>query len=176
MPVVEVLVGLVVLTLGRRLFWLFVGAVGLVAGITLATQFFRGQPDWVILLIALGAGLLGALLAIFLQQVAIGLAGFIGGGYIAIYLLNVLGLGPGRQSWLPFVIGGIIGIVLVVALFDWALIVLSSLTGASLIVQATHLRPAITGLAFILLFVVGVAVQASLMHGGRSRAAPPAEA
>lgn len=176
MPIVRVLVGLVVLTLGRKLFWLFVGAVGLVVGIALATQFFRGQPDWVILLIALGAGLVGALLAIFLQQVAIGLAGFVGGGYITLYLLNVLGWGPGRYAWLPFVIGGIIGIVLVVALFDWALIILSSLTGASLIVQGTHFRPALTGLVFILLFIVGVAIQARLMHSDRSKPAPPAEA
>jgi hypothetical protein len=176
MPIVRVLVGLVVLTLGRRLFWLFVGAVGFVAGIAFATRFFQGQPDWVILLFALAAGLLGALLAIFLQQLAIGLAGFVGGGYVTVYLLNVLGWGPGRYAWLPFVIGGIVGIVLVLALLDWALIVLSSLTGASLIVEAIHLRPAISGLLFILLFVVGVAIQASAMHRDRSRPGPPAEA
>lgn len=169
MAILRILVGVIALTLGRKLFWFFVGAVGFVAGIALATQFLEGQSDWMILAIALGAGLLGALLAVLVQQVAISVAGFIGGGYIAINLLNVLGWETGGFAWLPFVIGGIIGVVLVWVLFDWALIVLSSLTGASLIVQATDFGSQITGLLFVVLLIVGIVIQAGLMRRDRSR-------
>lgn len=164
MDIVRILVGVALLILGRRLFWLFVGLVGFVAGITLATQFLSGQPDWLVLVIALVAGLLGVLLALFLQQLAVGVAGFVAGGYIIVNLLSML-MGETDQLlyWLIFLIGGIIGAVLVILLFDWALIVLSSLTGATLIVQAAGLNPTLTLVLFVVLLVVGFVIQASSM-------------
>jgi hypothetical protein len=163
--IVRIVIGLIMLTLGRKLFWLFVGAVGFVIGITLVTQFFSAAPLWLVLVIAFVAGVLGALLALFVQHVAIGLAGFIGGGYVIITVLNFLGLQvSGVPAWLIFLIGGIIGLVLMVALFDWALIVLSSLTGASLVVQAVHLNPEISAVLFVALVVVGLVVQARLLR------------
>ena len=63
MDVIGVLAGIALLVLGRKLFWLFVGVVGFVAGAALATQLFEIQPDWLVIVFALGAGLLGALLA-----------------------------------------------------------------------------------------------------------------
>ncbi len=50
----------------------------------LAAQFFPGKPEWMILAIALTAGALGALFTLFLQWVAIGLAGFSVGAYIVL--------------------------------------------------------------------------------------------
>jgi hypothetical protein len=165
MDIVRIVAGIALLALGRKLFWLFVGVAGFVLGFSLATQFFRGQPDWIVLVIALVAGLVGVLLALFLQRFAVGVAGFIAGGYILINLLNALGWQTGQFAWLPFVIGGIIGAVLVLILFDWALIILSSLTGATLIAQAIHFGPLITALAFIVLIILGVVIQASMMTG-----------
>jgi hypothetical protein len=173
MNILRILIGILVLILGRKLFWLFVAVVGFAFGAALGTQLFQGQPDWLILVIALGVGLLGALLAIFLQEIAVAVAGFIGGGYIALILLNALGQDPGPASWLPFLIGGIIGLVLMIALFDWALIVLSSLVGAGLILQAIQLRRPIEGLLSLILVVIGIAIQASLMRGNQSQPAPP---
>jgi hypothetical protein len=42
--IVTILVGIVVLIAGRRLFWLFVGVVGFVAGLSLAFQLLADQP------------------------------------------------------------------------------------------------------------------------------------
>lgn len=177
MDIVRILAGIVLLTLGRKLFWLFVGVAGFVFGFGFATQFLSGQPDWIVLVVALVAGLVGVLLALFLQRLAVGVAGFIAGGYILINLLNALGWQTGQLAWLPFVIGGIIGAVLVLILFDWALIILSSLTGATLIVQTLHFGSLIMALAFIVLLVVGIMIQASMMAQQEpSVPAPPAEA
>jgi hypothetical protein len=172
MNTLRILMGAVVLVLGRKLYWLFVGAVGFVLGIALATRFLSGGSQWVILVIALAAGLLGALLAVFLQQAAIAVAGLIGGGYVGFVLASMVGWDAGRLVWVPIIIGGILGVVLVVALFDWALIILSSLTGAGLIVEATQFRPPVAGLLFVALLIVGIAVQAGLMRGERHRAKP----
>ena len=166
MNTLRILMGAVVLVLGRKLYWLFVGAVGFVLGIALATRFLSGGPQWVILVIALAAGLLGALLAAFLQQAAIAVAGLIGGGYVGFILAGMIGWDAGRLAWVPIIIGGILGVILVVALFDWALIILSSLTGAGLIVlsmtertlmtEAHTRRPAPITVLSILLFLFGL--------------------
>jgi hypothetical protein len=164
MDVIGVLAGVALLLLGRKLFWLFVGIIGFVAGVALATQLFEIQPDWLVIVFALGAGLLGALLAVFLKRMAIGLAGFIAGGYILIFLLEALGTDISSVVWLPFLVGGIVGLILVVLLIDWALIALSALVGASLIVQSVHLGPQIGVLLFLVLLTVGIAIQASIMR------------
>jgi hypothetical protein len=163
--IARIVVGLIVLTLGRKLFWLFVGAVGFIIGISLVTQFFSAAPLWLVLVIAFVAGVLGALLALFVQRVAIGLAGFIGGGYVLLTALNFLGFQvTSVPAWLIFLIGGIIGLVLMMALFDWTLIVLSSLTGASLVVQAVRLNPELSAVLFVGLLIVGLVVQARLLR------------
>ena len=131
--VVMVLAGLAALLFGRQLFWLFVGIVGFLVGFELATRLITGQPDWIILLIALVAGLLGALLAVFLQYVAVAVAGFLAGGYALFTLLRTLDLMPDMEwaRWGLLIVGGIIGAALILLLYDWALIVLSAGTGAA---------------------------------------------
>ena len=73
------LIGIVLLALGRRLFWLFVGCVGFMAGLQMAQQYFGLQPSWVAWAAALLFGLVGALLALFFQKLAIVLGGFASG-------------------------------------------------------------------------------------------------
>lgn len=175
MAMPEILIGVALLILGRKLYWLFVGAVGFVGGMMLATWLLGEQPTWAILTIALTSGLLGAILALFLQQLAVGLAGFIGGWYITLTLMEAMEWQPRPLAWVPLVIGGIIGLVLVLTLFDWSLILLSSLLGADLIVQAASFQPSTAALLFALLFVVGVSVQASSMQRERSKSTSRAE-
>ena len=79
MYIIEALVGVGLLAFGRKLFWLFVAGVGFAAGLALTAALFKTSPAWEVLLIAFGAGLAGALLAVFLQRIAMGVGGFIGG-------------------------------------------------------------------------------------------------
>lgn len=164
MNIIQILVGLGILTLGRQLFWLFVGGIGFMLGLTLASRFFPDQSDTLALIIALIIGLIGAVLAILLQRVAVGVAGFIAGGLIVVSLLGTFGLEVGDMVWLPFLIGGIIGAILVIFLFDVALIGLSSLAGAALIVQTLDLDPLIGLVLFVVLCIVGIGVQAYMLQ------------
>ncbi len=100
MILLRILAGTALLIAGRRLFWLFVGLLGFVSGIHIATHFFPGQPEWMVLAIALTAGVLGALIALFLQWLAIGLAGFSAGAYIIASLLHVSGWGTIGIGWI----------------------------------------------------------------------------
>lgn len=168
-PLVNFIIGLAVLLFGRQLFWLFVAAAGFVLGVMFAPQLLPGQPDWLILLVALVLGLVGALLAVVVQQIAVALAGFIFGGYVLLSLLTALGLGVTPWEWLVFIVGGIIGAALVLSLFDPALIGLSALVGASLVVEAVKLSgmavltPPLDMILWVILFVIGIAVQAGLL-------------
>lgn len=168
------IVGVALLVFGRKTFWLFVAGVGFVAGLYVAGQTLQFDSGWIVLGIAVAAGLLGALLALVLQSVGVGLAGFLGGGYIATTLFEATGWGqrllmdlPSRW-WLVFIVGGVLGAVLIGVLFDWALIVLSSLIGATLISQAMPLNPPGQVLLFVVLLATGVVVQWILMRQDRS--------
>ena len=158
MILLRILAGIALLVAGRRLFWLFVGLIGFISGVRLASHFFPGQPEWMIFAIALMAGVLGAFLALVLQWLAIGLAGFFAGAYILVTMVEISGWGAGGTSW-PFFIGGILGTVLILVLFRWALIILSSLAGAGLIIETIHADRWVTILLFAALFITGVVVQ-----------------
>ena len=60
-------------------------------------------------------------------------------------------------------VGGIIGAILMFTVFDWALIILSSVSGAHLIANSTDLLPAAGGLTFIACVLVGVFVQSRFL-------------
>jgi hypothetical protein len=162
--IVNLLLGLIILFLGRKLFWLFVAIVGFIAGFQFATQYLNIENQLLVWIIALLAGLVGAVLAIGLQRLAAAVVGFFAGGMLTLNILAILGMGTGEFEWLPYLIGGIIGAVIAILLFDWALIVLSSLYGASLIVQSVNLDPTLATVALIGLFIIGVLAQAAVLR------------
>ena len=171
LPVISftIALGLIVLTLGRKLFWLFIGAVGFIAGLYIAEHSFYGEPSWVMLLIGLVVGMAGAILAVYLQRIAVILSGFFAGGYLMVSLVYSMDWHMGPVPWLFFMIGGILGAVATAAFFDWALIILSSLTGATMIVNALPLNPFASILILAVLIFAGFSVQAVLLLKDRSR-------
>ena len=60
----RVLVGLLLLVLGRRLYWLFVAGVGFLYGLKLAPVLMPEQSETVIVIVALVLALVGALVAV----------------------------------------------------------------------------------------------------------------
>ncbi|MEW5828193.1 MAG: hypothetical protein AB1846_04815 [Chloroflexota bacterium] len=155
----RLLVGVLLLLFGRRLFWFFVAAIGFAAGMTVATQVLQIQQEGVAILIGLVFGLVGALLATFLQSLAIGVAGFVGGAYILGAVAAALNLGQGQALWIVYLVGGILGVILMAQFFDIAVIVLSSLAGASLVVEALGMSRPAGILAIVVLFIFGVVAQ-----------------
>jgi hypothetical protein len=163
--IIRLAVGAVLLVLGRKLFWLFVAAVGFAAGWTVASDLLHLQPEWLALVIAVAAGLLGAALATFVQKTAVGLAGFLAGAFLASGLSTMLSLPSAPWAWIAFIIGGILGAVLLGAAFEWALIGLSSLSGAMLIANALDLSSTLHLLVLLGLFLLGLIVQSALRKG-----------
>ncbi len=169
--VLDLVLGAILLVAGRRLFWLLVAAIGFVIGVTIATRFFNGN-QLTMILAGLILGAIFALLAIFLESVAIGIAGFLGGGYILLSIATMLGLDRGDiTTWIIFAVGGVIGIILVALLFSWALITISSLAGASMVVEAFGMTAATAGLVFLGLVIAGVLIQGTALRREERRGA-----
>ena len=164
MNIINLVLGVVLLTTGKKLYWLFVAVVGFVIGLALATQYVHLNPAWLIYVVAVGTGVIGALLATFLQHLAIALVGFIVGGYGALYLSTLLGKSSEPFNLMAFVIGGIVGLLLVASVFNWALYMLSAWAGATLVTQAIGLQAQLGLILFFVLFVLGMVIQAGLFR------------
>ena len=160
--VITVLIGVLMLVFGRKLFWLFVGCLGFAVGFNYAPYVWQIQSNFFLLILATITGVVGAVLALFFQKLAIGLAGFAGGGYIALNLMNLFGIRIEQAVWLPYLIGGIIGALLLFFIFDWALILVSSLAGATLIIQAAKLSPGLEIAVYFALIAAGIVIQTVL--------------
>ena len=81
---INILIGLILLFAGRRLFWLFVACVGFASGYHYAQQIWAIHSPVLVLILSIAAGALGAIIAIFFQKAAIVIAGFAAGGYIVL--------------------------------------------------------------------------------------------
>ena len=161
LTLINAILGGVLLVAGRKLFWLFVAAAGFVTGFQLTTVYFQGSESLSII-VGLVVGAIFAILAIFLQTIAIGIVGFLAGGYILQTLATMLGFDTASLAWIIYIIGGIIGVLLVSFLFDWAIITLSSLAGASLLVEAFQLQS--NGPIFLILVLAGVIIQGTSLR------------
>ena len=160
---VQVVLGLIVLFFGRKLFWLFVGILGFLAGSQLAGIWLAGYPAWAVLATSLLLGLGGALLAIFFERLAFALAGF----YCGIFLVAGLSLETGLfpQSILLLLAGGLIGAILAALVMDWALVALSSLAGAGAVAMALPLSPWIKAVLWLGLALAGYFFQTARWGG-----------
>ncbi len=171
-PIVSALIGAVILFFGRKLFWLCVAAVGFAAGLEIAPLVVSQPTSLLALTFALVLGFLGALLAMFLQKIAIAIFGFLAGGKLATAIAGTFFVQYAQHSGIIFLIGGIVGALLLLALFDWALIVLSSVVGAHLIQTAIVLPPTGNAIVFVVLIVVGVLFQIAALRRARGDTIP----
>ena len=147
-------IGFAILIMGRQLFWISVAGLGFILGMNYAIQFFQRSPE-IILLVSLGAGIVGAILGYALQRAAAGLVGFLTGWYLTTTLINTINLDIGEYSIVLSIIGGLIGVGLISVLFDWSIILLSSLAGATIISQSIQ-------------FSLGVIIQGILLANEKS--------
>ena len=167
MYILIIVLGLIVLILGRKIFWLMVAIVGFLVGMEFAGMLLVDRPTWVMLVVGLGAGLVGALLAVLVQRVAFGLAGFFAGAYLT--MVAAQSLGAGNTTIILPIAGGVIAAVIAVLLMDWAIIVLSCLVGAGAIVAQLPLSPRVGAILFAVLVIIGIVVQARLMERSGER-------
>jgi len=157
--------GLVLMFMGRRLFWLFVGVAGFAAGLQAAPMLFGPQPFWVLWVVGFACGVIGALLSLIFQKMSIVVGGFLAGVTLALHVLPVATANAVMLISFAFGIGGAVALYM---FFDWVLIFFSAMIGASLIVDSIGGYLPWTVLSYVLLVAFGVAVQVRWMQARRA--------
>jgi hypothetical protein len=156
---IQAVFGLAMLTFGRRLYWLFVGGIGFAIGFSLASRFLVDSSIWTLLIIGLVVGMLAGLAAVLMNRLVMGIAGFLVGGFLAIKLLELISLASPPPTWLVFLVGGACCALLVAILVDWALILLTSLLGAGLLVQLLKTSDRLSLVLIVVLVGIGCFIQ-----------------
>ena len=166
-PILSVVIGVVTLFFGRKVFWLCVAAVGFAAGVEVAPHLVH-EPSMILSLsVAIVFGFIGALLAMFLQKVAIAVAGFLAGGKLAMAIVTAFLVHGSNYPGVTFLVGGVIGAILLLAMFDWTLIILSAMVGAYLIQHTIVLPQTGATILFVGLAALGIVVQAAAFRSTR---------
>ncbi len=160
-PIADFVAGALLLAFGRKLFWLFVGIAGFYVGVEVVRVLLAEQPAWVMWTVGIVAGLIGAVLALVVQRLGFAMAGFYAGGYVALVVAERFA--PGAVGMATFLVGGVIGAVFAATVMDWAVVVLSCLLGAALVVARLGLDDRIGLLVFLGLVAVGIVVQSRMM-------------
>jgi hypothetical protein len=167
-PALALVVGIVLLVAGRRVFWLAVGAAGFVFALVLALRWLDARPFWLLLGLAFLAGVVGAMLAVLLQRLAVAVAGFLVGGWAGLALWFLLGGVEGFGALLAFLVAGVVAAILAGALFEAALIVVSALIGAVLVAGAAGAEGPFGMLLIVVLAVAGALIQTAFGRRRRS--------
>ena len=155
---IPLLVGGALLFLGGRYYWLVAGGVGFLFGTSIGSAPDGGVVTGSAIAMGILFGFIAALAAVLVTKFALGATGFIIGGIFMVRFLEAIGWSLG-SALAAFLIGGILGLILVLISQDWALIFLSVITGAGIIVNSLGLDPASAGFVYIVLVISGFAVQ-----------------
>jgi len=162
MVILQLVMGVALLLAGRRVFWFLVGCAGFLIGLRLAQYFVPPENQHLTFIIGVAAGVLCVLLTLFAKKLAIGVAGFVIGAFIAMQFSQLFGVEQSPRLWLLLIVGGAIGAVFFSVIFNLSLILFSSCVGALLILQSVRLQPAAFSFLFILLSTAGIIFQTKL--------------
>ena len=170
MEQIHLILGIIILLAGEKFFWLFVAIIGFILGMDYAEVLFNEASQGLVVLLSLTLGVIGAVLAVFAQWIAILMAGFLGVGYLFLMIMDFFTM-ANEFSWAVFLTGGIIGSIIMVFVFDWALICISSLLGALLIVDNLNITEGTVSFLFLaVLTIIGFIVQSKLSNPSKNAA------
>lgn len=128
--------GGLMLLFGRRLYWLVAGVIGFVVIFVLCGRLLPELSPQVAFWFSLAAGVVGAVLVVFAHKTLLGIVGGLGGALVALWHVQHLGVERGVAWLLAAIVGGLLGAWMVSKLFEMALVLLSSLFGAQLLLDA----------------------------------------
>lgn len=159
--------GITLLFFGRRLFWLAAALIAFLFTWQFLLKFFDSST--LVLVLAAIAGVIFAWLAIRFIRIAVYIFGILAGS-VTFYLLADL-FGLDINFFVLFLIGGIVGLIVISAAFNWGLIMLTSWAGASAIMIGLrnwlNFEDTLFGtILFFALMILGFGWQASRRRSG----------
>jgi hypothetical protein len=151
----------ILLFLGHELNFLFAGGLGALIGFRLTPLLPDQWPGWTYYAFLMSLAVIAAAVPIINQRVGYFFSGFLAGGY---FLIEFYAPGLLTVPLLPFIIGGVIGSLIIGLFTDWALIVVSCLAGAYYVTDLFTLSPTAETLVSAGLFIVGALTQVIILR------------
>ncbi len=159
MDTILIVVGFIILVSAHQSSWLFVGGISLIAGSVLAQLLEISRNEIELMIFAMTFGILGSLLVIYFKRIMVITAAFVAGGYICLYLPGALGW---DTDWINVIYVFLTALASGILTLMWGalpIILISSLLGATVVIQFLQFTSiGSTGL-FIVLVVFGLVSQ-----------------
>ena len=162
MNLLYVVIGVMLLILGRKYTWTFTAGLVFFIFMELTAKGQFDFPDALVFVIGIVFGVSGGLLAVALRRVVIPLTGVLAAGYLFSRLDSVFKLFMGHQ-WMPYLAGGLLGLVLTIGVPDWTLTMLSSIVGALMVIKGIKIEPTWMTVAFLGITLAGTVIQMLIM-------------
>jgi hypothetical protein len=161
MPVIKGVIAGILLFLGRELNFLFAAAMAGLIGLRLTPLLPPQWPGWTDYAFIGALALIAAAITLINERVGYFLSGLLAGGYFLVEYYE-----PGVLTFplLPFIVGAMIGSILLGIFTEWALMVVSSLIGAYYVTNLFTLSPTAEILVGSGLFIIGALTQVILMR------------
>ena len=161
MPVIRGVIAGILLFLGRELNFLFAAAMAAFIGFRLTPLLPPQWPGWTDYAFMGVLALSAAAVTLRNERVGYFLSGFLAGGY---FIIEYFEPGVLTVPWLLFLIGGVIGSLIIGIFTEWALMVVSCLIGAYYVTNLFTLSPTAEILVGAGLFIIGALTQVILMR------------
>jgi hypothetical protein len=158
MNLVPIVVGAALLFFGYRYYWLIFGGIGFLLGLNMGSAPGGGQITPSAIVLGMFFGVIGAFTAVFLTALTLNIAGFVLGGVVLVQLFANLGWDTG-STLVTFLMGGMIGLLIAINTKDFAKILLSSVTGAAIIVMSLEIDSATVSFLYLVLVISGIVAQ-----------------
>ena len=161
MPVIRGVIAGILLFLGRELNFLFAAAMAGLIGLRLTPLLPPQWPGWTDYAFIGALALIAAAITLINERVGYFLSGLLAGGYFLVEYYE-----PGVLTFplLPFIVGAMIGSIILGIFTEWALMVVSSLIGAYYVTNLFTLSPTAEILVGSGLFIIGALTQVILMR------------
>jgi hypothetical protein len=163
--VLSIVAGLLLLFAGRRFFWLAAALVAFLFTFNMFENLFGG--GWLGLIVAVILGGIFAWLATKFIKIIGYVVGALAGSIGLPIFLGLFGIDFG-WFWMAL-IGAVIGFLLMLSLFDWGLILLTSWAGANAVTGKVtgqwNLSTVIASIILVVLLAAGIFVQAGQLKG-----------
>ena len=161
MLIVRGVIGGILLFLGRELNFLFAAGMAALIGFRLIPLLPATWPAWSEIVFVITLAVVAAVVVLLNERAGYFISGFLAGGFL---LIEYFAPNQLTVPWLPFVIGGVIGALILGLLTEWALILVSSGIGAAYVLNLFRLNPTAEILIGAGLFIIGALTQVIIMQ------------
>ena len=161
MQVLRAVIGGILLFLGRGLNFLFAAAMAALIGLRLTPILPLHWPEWSSYAFIAGLAIVTAVMVMLREHFGYFISGFLVGSY---FLVEYYEPGVLTLPILPFLVGGMLGALIIGVFTEWALMIVSCLAGAYFVTNLFTLSDTAEILVGSGLFIVGALTQVVLMQ------------